>query len=111
MKHLANIFTPYGWYDAVFGTLATLLAGICTYLVGRFWKTNKLWAKCLIGAIPPILINAFALPAVWLFFGTEAVYWLNVAFLLATQTGTIMPIGTALILAIDKIPLKNLKNY
>ncbi|MDD3946783.1 MAG: QueT transporter family protein [Clostridia bacterium] len=102
---LANITSPFGWPDMLFGSLATMLAGVLTAIIGRRLKTDKLVVKCLIGALPPILINAFMLPLVWFLFGLEQLYWLNVALMLATQSGTIIVIGTSIILGLDKAKL------
>lgn len=106
---LANIFSAYGWYDMVFGTLATLIAAILTYLIGRWLREKKLVVRALIGAIPPILVNAIVLPLIWLFFSGDTMYWLNFATILATQTGTILVIGTPLVLALDKAKLSRQK--
>ncbi|HOB63649.1 MAG: QueT transporter family protein [Clostridiales bacterium] len=121
---LANIFSPFGWADIVFGSLATLIAGLLTAIIGKKLKlessdikplpdapagakpkTAKLIIKCIIGALPPILVNAFMLPLVWYLMGFEEVYWINAALMLATQSGTILVIGTAIIVALQKAGL------
>ena len=45
---IANVFSPYAWYDMVFGTLATAIAALLTYLIGRWLKDKKLWVRCLV---------------------------------------------------------------
>jgi len=52
-------------YDIIFGTLATLVASIMTYIIGRFIKNDAI--KVILGGIPPILINALVIPLVILF--------------------------------------------
>lgn len=47
---VSNILWGLGIVDIVFGTIATLIASILTYWLGR---TKKIW----LGAIPPIIIN------------------------------------------------------
>ena len=49
---IANLFSPAGIVDVVFGSLFTLLAAILTYLLS---KTRK----PLLAPLPPVLINAF----------------------------------------------------
>ena len=52
-------------YDVIFGTLATLIACILTYLIGKLVKNDFL--RILLGGIPPIIINALVIPLVILF--------------------------------------------
>lgn len=56
-------------YDAVFGTLATLLAGIITYLIGRFIKNTFL--RIFLGGLSPVLLNAIIIPFV-IIYGYES---------------------------------------
>ena len=51
---LANIISPMGWMDMVFGSAATLLAALCSYAL------RKLTVKGLpvLSLLPPILFNA-----------------------------------------------------
>lgn len=44
------LWSPFGAVDWVFGTLATLLAAVATWMLR---KTGKIW----LGAIPPVLFN------------------------------------------------------
>ena len=67
------------WIDVVFGSLATLLAAICSYLIGKVFKVGK-EDKLKIGALilvplPPVLFNAAIIPFV-LYYG----YGLTSAF-------------------------------
>ena len=52
-------------YYVIFGTLATLIACILTYLIGKLVKNDFL--RILLGGIPPIIINALVIPLVILF--------------------------------------------
>lgn len=56
---LSNIFGLGLWTDMVFGTLATFVAAILTYLIGYRLKKHVAWA-----AIPPVLVNAIVIPFV-----------------------------------------------
>ncbi|MGI5978792.1 MAG: QueT transporter family protein [Oscillospiraceae bacterium] len=57
---LANLLGPYTVVDAVFGSLATLLAGLCTAALGkRYRETQKAgWVSCLLVCLMPVLFNA-----------------------------------------------------
>ena len=49
---IANLFSPAGIIDVIFGSLFTLIAAILTYLLG---KTKK----PILAPLPPVIINAF----------------------------------------------------
>lgn len=48
---LANLFSPFGLLDIIFGSLCTLIAAILTYSMRRIKKPY-------FGIIPPIVINS-----------------------------------------------------
>ena len=52
---IANIFTPFGanFFDLVFGTLATLLAAVTTYLLRK-----PLTKHILLAPLPTVIFNA-----------------------------------------------------
>lgn len=102
---LANIFSPYAWADMVFGTLATLSASLITNAIGNALRQKSLVIRGLVGAIPAILINAFALPLIWVLLEVDFAYWINFGQIVATQTGTILIVGLPLMLAIARTPL------
>lgn len=52
-------------YDAIFGTLATLIAGILTYLIGKFIKNDYL--RIILGGLPPIILNAIVVPLILIY--------------------------------------------
>ena len=56
----ANIMTG-NVFDIIFGSLATLLAGICTALTGRMGRSA---AVKLLACLPPVIINALVVGAV-----------------------------------------------
>ena len=64
---LANCFSLFPVYDAIFGTLATLLAGIATRYIKNRW----------LAGLPPIFTNALILPLMWYLLGVEGAYWIN----------------------------------
>ena len=62
---LANIISPYP-LDIIVGSVATLLAAVCTMLIGRFGKggvVSKVFA-CL----PPVVVNAVFIGALIAFY-------------------------------------------
>ncbi|MDR0855460.1 MAG: QueT transporter family protein [Christensenellaceae bacterium] len=107
---LANVLSPYGWYDMLFGTMATLLASISTFLIGRVYKL-KLTARIALGAIPPILVNAVVLPIIWYIFAGDVGYWVNFASILLSQALVILVVGIPLTMGLTKIPFVNMKNF
>ncbi len=63
---LANLLGPYGIFDVIFGTLATLIATVCSYLLrGHDWLVP----------LPPVIANgvivggmlhfAYGVPGLW----------------------------------------------
>ena len=56
-----NITTGILW-DVIFGTLATLVSCIITYLIGRVFKNDII--RIVLGGLPPVILNAFIIPLV-----------------------------------------------
>lgn len=52
---VANLIGGAPLPDVIFGSLATLLAAVCTYLLGKYWKGSA--AKWL-APLPAVLLNA-----------------------------------------------------
>jgi uncharacterized membrane protein len=77
---LANILTGCMVLDTVFGSLATLIGAILTYLIGRYMKQYPV-AKWL-APIPPIIANMIVVPQVlmkvYVFPGTLLYFTLTV---------------------------------
>lgn len=63
---LSNFTSPYFFYDVVFGGLATLIAASLTYAVGKWIKKDLL--RFSLGALAPVLLNAFIIPLIIVFF-------------------------------------------
>lgn len=58
---IANLLGPgLGLLDIIFGSLATLLAGICTAAIGiRARKNGNMgWGACIVACLMPVLFNA-----------------------------------------------------
>lgn len=88
---LANLLSPYGVPDLVVGSLATLIAAICTYFVGKLIKNQKL--KVFVGGLFPVLINAIFLPLMWFLMDSEAGYWASFGSMLLTQAIYVYVLG------------------
>ncbi len=92
---VANILTGCALWDVVFGSLATLIGAVGTYLL----------RKCnLLAVTPPILANAIIVPFVLLFvYSLEGTYWY---FFLTVGIGEMISCGV-----FGTILLKSLKKY
>ena len=103
------------WIDVVFGSLATLLAAICTYFIGRAFRTGETdkvrLPAALLSPLPPVIFNALIIPFV-LYFG----YGITSAFgvdgtipVLAIHAGTVGA-GEAAVCYILGLPLMDAVN-
>ena len=106
---LSNLTSPYALFDILFGTSATLLATLCTYVVGRFFKKDLI--KIALGGIFPVLLNALIIPLVIVFLcgggeGYESA-WVAYAFyflsLLLTQSVWVYGLGTPLYFIVKRL--------
>ena len=106
---LSNIGSPFGFYDIIFGSLATLVASLLTFIVGRKVKNKPL--KIVLGGLPPVLVNALILPLMWLLFDFDAGYVANMLSILLTQSVFVYALGTPLYLASERLIRKNVKGF
>ena len=94
---IANVI-GYGIFDIVLGTLATFLAAIATYLVGRFIKNTA--AKLVLVELAPCLSNGLIIPAVLILSGVEIEgYFIEAAFIFLSEAICLGVLGTALYFA------------
>ncbi len=99
---LANLTSPYFVYDVFIGSLATLLAALGTYLVGRYVKKD-VW-RLIFGGLFPVACNALIIPLIIVFLcdggiGYEsmtAAYFAFVGSLALTESIWIYGLGTPL---------------
>ena len=92
---IANILTGCALWDVVFGSLATLIGAVGTYLLRKY---NSL------AVIPPVLANAIIVPLVLIFvYSLEGSYWY---FFLTVGVGEVISCGI-----FGTILLKSLKKY
>lgn len=57
---LSNLSSPFLVYDVLIGSLATLLAALCTYFIGRIFKKD--FPRLALGGIFPVVFNALIIP-------------------------------------------------
>lgn len=105
---IANITGPYSWIDAVFGTLATLLASLCTY----FARNIRFRGVPLLSFLFPVLFNAVIIGLeINLFFLPEGESFTFMGFLISALwvgVGELVVcylLGTPLFAAISKTKL------
>jgi uncharacterized membrane protein len=70
---VANLFSPVGLPDIIFGSLCTLVAAGLTYLIS---KTNK----PLLAPLPPVIVNSLGV-SLYLHVFYNLPYWLNVLYI------------------------------
>lgn len=103
---LSNLITGCVILDVVLGSIITLVASALTFLMGKIFKASAL--KLITGGFFPVVLNAFLLPLIWLFaYGAiEYVYYLQVLFLLISQSVSIYAVGTPLYFAVKNKLIK-----
>lgn len=88
--------------DMVLGTIATLISAAITAVIGKLIK--KKTSKLIIGAIPPVLINAFIVPLTFLTASdTAIVYFTNAATVFLGQAVVISILGPLVYFSTEKI--------
>ncbi len=98
---LANLGSGYGVYDIALGSLATLLAAALTFVIGRMIKNKPL--KVALGGLPPVIFNAFIVPAVWILAGSEIAYWVEFGIMCLNEGIWVYALGIPLFVAFDKL--------
>jgi len=65
---IANLLSPYGMLDVVAGSLASLLAAICTMLIGRRSINQTSILVKAFACFPPVIFNAVIIGALIAFY-------------------------------------------
>ncbi len=89
---VANSFSTFPLYDVIFGSLATLVAGILTSRIKNVW----------LAGLPPVLMNALVLPLMWYFLGVDSAYWINLISITVSEAVVIYFVGIPLVLLLKK---------
>ena len=106
---LANLFSGYGAMDIVLGSLATFVAAIATYGIGRVMKQSVVSA--FIGGIPPVLVNAIVIPFVIILTSpgeSAEMYWVYFFQIFFTQIVWVYALGLPLYFGVKRINGKNI---
>lgn len=107
---LANLLSGYGIYDIAFGSLTTLIAAICTFIIGVLLCRNLLSA--ILGGIPPVLFNAIVIPFVIILGDSStpmAAFWTMFGEFILTQSVWIYALGLPLYFAVKRLREKGIK--
>ena len=89
---ISNFFSGFLLFDIAIGAPTTLVAAAITYIIGKVIKHKHL--RFILGAIPPIIANAFAVPIVILLSGgLEYTYMVQALIIGAGQALAIYPLG------------------
>ncbi len=121
---LSNLASPFLVYDVFIGSLATLLAALCTYAVGKFIReqSKKPYAhigRVALGGIFPVLANAFIIPIVIVYLcgGSEgfdsatAAYWTFFLSLFITEAVWIYALGAPLYCLVLRLRRKGVSEF
>ncbi|MBE5747687.1 MAG: QueT transporter family protein [Clostridiales bacterium] len=111
---LSNLISQYSVFDVLFGSLATLLAALGTYFMGRIFKKHPI--RITLGGIFPVLLNALIIPVVIvIIFGdtgnySSAVvaYFINVVTIGATECLWVYALGAPLYFLILRLRKRKL---
>ena len=95
---LSNLLTGCAFWDIIFGTLATLIGAVGTYLVRRHKS---------LAPLPPIIANTLIVPFVLIYtYGAEQAIWFLMATVGAGEIISAGVFGTVLRKSLEKHPSK-----
>jgi uncharacterized membrane protein len=103
---IANLFSPFGLIDILFGSLLTLIAAFATWGIGRLFKkfgSEKIYHYIgpLVGILPVVVFNAFGV-ALILKIAANLPYWPSVLYVGIGEAIAVYVIGYPLLLALMK---------
>ncbi len=106
---LSNLASPFLVYDVFVGSLATLVAALGTYMVGRFIRESRKSpfahvSRVALGGLFPVLANTFVIPLIIVFLckdtaGTDdanAAYWIYCLSMFVTELTWVFGLGAPL---------------
>ena len=113
---LANLGSPFLVYDVFIGSLATLVAALATWAVGKVIRNHV--ARVAVGGIFPVAVNAFCIPLIIVFLCNTMVaetaaasYWFFVGSLAATQALWVYALGIPLYCFVYKMRKKGVSAF
>ena len=96
---LANLMSPVGVFDVIFGSLATLGCCLCAAAIGR---DGKRWGQCILACLMPVVWNAVIVGALLaLTAGEEEGAKLALFFLYGAEVG----LGELVVMFVLGLPL------
>lgn len=97
---IANLLSPAGPADIVFGSLASLLACLSVAVIGRGGRS---WGRCIAACAMPVLWNAVIVGAVIAFAGSPVS--MTVGLLLFPMYAGFVALGEAAVMYVVGLPL------
>ena len=112
---LSNLSSPYFIYDVFIGSLATLLAALSSYMVGRFLKKEPF--RLLLCGFFPVLFNALIIPLIIVFLCGDSggyasawtAYFAFMGSIALTESVWVYGLGTPFYYTLQRLQ-KNAKN-
>ena len=102
---IANLIGPYGVLDLVFGSLATLLAGLCAAAIGMTGDRRS-WLRCIAACLMPVIWNGIIVAGVITATATAGSAWsIFVAIPVYAVTALQVAGGEAVVLFVLGLPL------
>lgn len=105
---LSNLASPFFLYDAVLGSLVTLLAATATYCIGKLRAKDSV--KVALGGLFPVLFNALAVPLIIVFLCGETggkslfvAYLLSAGSIFITEAVWVYGLGSPFYFALKRI--------
>ena len=91
---ISNLISPYGMLDLICGSLATLIAAFCTYLLRK---------SRILTPLPPVIINALVIGAMLYYgYGLNASLPINVLWVGGGEAVACYGLGFPLLLLLEK---------
>lgn len=95
---LANLLAGAPPYDVAFGSLATLLAALCTH-----WLRKR--GSKYLAPLPPVVINALVVGTLLVrVYGLDVPFWPAAAYVGIGQALACYALGVPLLLALERFP-------
>ncbi len=112
---LSNLGSPYMFYDVVFGSLATLLSALGTYIAGTLIKKDGV--RFAVGGSFPVFFNALIIPFVVVFLcggdagysTVAAAYFASAASIAFTESVWVYGLGVILYAVILRLRKKSVR--
>ena len=98
---LANLVSPMGAAEAVFGTLATLMSCLCIAVIGKEGRERG-WGHCIAACCMPVLWNGLIIGCVLALTGEYTLVMFPVT---ALMFGGMVALGEAAVMFILGLPL------